>query len=145
MSEKVVRAGFGVMILKEGRVLLGQRHVDPEKASSMLNGAGKWTMPGGKLDFGETLEEGVARETMEETGLKVNNLKLISVQENIIETAHFITIGFLCEDFEGSPEVMEPDEITKWEWFDINDLPSPMYPASAKIIELFNEKVFYKK
>ncbi len=40
--------------LKDGKVLLGKRHDDPEKASSLLKGAGTWTMPGGKLDFSET-------------------------------------------------------------------------------------------
>jgi len=41
--------GFGVMILKQGRILLGKRHSDPDKADSELHGEGTWTMPGGKL------------------------------------------------------------------------------------------------
>lgn len=60
-EKKKVGVGFGVMMLKDGKVLLGKRHEDPEKASSLLNGAGTWTMPGGKLHFGETFEEGAKR------------------------------------------------------------------------------------
>lgn len=57
--KKRVGAGIGVMILnKESKVLLGKRHYDPQKADSELHGEGSWTMPGGKLEFGETFEEG---------------------------------------------------------------------------------------
>ena len=52
-----VGVGFGVMILREGKVLLGQRHVDPVKASSELHGEGTRTMPGGKMHFHESFEE----------------------------------------------------------------------------------------
>ncbi|MFH1589011.1 MAG: NUDIX domain-containing protein [archaeon] len=138
-----VGVGFGVMILKNSKVLLGKRHVDPEKADSELEGAGKWTMPGGKLHYGETFEEGAKREVMEETGMVVNNIKFISITNNIVTNAHFVTLGFLCEDFEDEPEVKEPDEITEWKWFDIKDLPTPMYEASMQVIKNYNNKIFY--
>ncbi|KKU14935.1 MAG: hypothetical protein UX22_C0014G0002 [Candidatus Jorgensenbacteria bacterium GW2011_GWA2_45_9] len=57
-EKKKVGVGVGVIILKEGKLLLGKRCEDPEKAYSLLNGTGTWTMPGGKLDFGETFENG---------------------------------------------------------------------------------------
>jgi 8-oxo-dGTP diphosphatase len=142
-EKKKIGAGFGVMILRYGKILLGKRHDDPEKASSQLNGAGKWTMPGGKLNFGETFEEGAAREVLEETGIKLKNVKVICVNQDIIETAHFITIGLFAEEFEGEPQVMEPDEITEWKWFDLKELPSPMYFPSAKVLENYNRKEFY--
>ena len=144
MTEKI-GVGFGVMILRDGKVLLGKRHDDPEKASSLLHGEGTWTMPGGKLHFGESFEDAAARESLEETGIKVKSLKVISLTNDVVEDAHFITLGFLCEDFEGEPKVMEPDEITKWEWFDLDDLPEPLYFPSAKVLENYKEKVFYKK
>ncbi|NQU79698.1 NUDIX domain-containing protein [Candidatus Woesearchaeota archaeon] len=142
-EKKKVGVGFGVMILKEGKVLLGKRHEDPEKASSLLNGAGTWTMPGGKLDFGETFEEGAKRETMEETGITLNNFGVICVNNDMVETAHFITIGLFSDDFEGEPQVMEPDEITEWRWFDLDELPNPMYFPSAKVLENYKNKKFY--
>jgi 8-oxo-dGTP pyrophosphatase MutT (NUDIX family) len=45
------------MILKDGKVLLGQRHTDAVLASSELHGEGTRTMPGGKMHFGESFEE----------------------------------------------------------------------------------------
>ena len=140
----MVKVGFGVMVLKEGKVLLGKRHDDPEKADSLLQGAGKWTMPGGKLDFGEKFSEGAKREVMEETGIKLNSIKLIALNDDIIEGVHFVTAGFLCEDFENEPRVLEPDEITCWEWFDLDALPSPMYFPSEKVLKNYKEGVIYK-
>ena len=136
--------GVGVMVLENSKVLLGQRHIDPLKASSELHGEGAWTMPGGKLDFQEGLKEGAIREAFEETGIKVSNLEIISVSNDRIPDKHFVTIGFLCVDFEGEPKVMEPDEITKWEWFDLNNLPSPIFPPSEKIIKNYLAKKIYQ-
>lgn len=142
-EKKKIGVGVGVMILKDGKLLLGRRHNNPEKASSLLNGAGNWTMPGGKLDFGETFEEGVKREVSEETGMTLNNVDVICVNQDIIETAHFITVGLLSDSFSGEPRVMEPDEITEWGWFDLNNLPNPIYFPSAKVLENYKQKKFY--
>jgi 8-oxo-dGTP diphosphatase len=143
MGDQKVGVGLGVMILKNNKILLGKRHEDPEKASSLLNGAGTWTMPGGKLHFGETFEEGAKRETMEETGIKLNKVDVICVNNDVVETAHFITIGLFSNDFEGEPQVLEPDEITEWRWFDLNELPNPIYFPSAKVLENYKAKNFY--
>lgn len=144
-DDKKVRVGCGVMIKRGDKILLGHRNTDAEKASSALHGEGTWTMPGGKLDFGETPIEGVSREALEETGLKLskNSLKLISVTNDMVPDAHFITLGFMSEVLEGEPAVMEPDEITEWKWFDINSLPTPMYPSSQKIVNNFLAGRFY--
>ncbi|MDD4531470.1 MAG: NUDIX domain-containing protein, partial [Candidatus Pacebacteria bacterium] len=74
--DKKVGVGVGVMILKEGKVLLGKRSEDPEKADSELHGEGTWTMPGGKMEFGESFEEAPVREVLEETGLVIDKKKL---------------------------------------------------------------------
>ncbi|MBC8501453.1 MAG: NUDIX domain-containing protein [Nanoarchaeota archaeon] len=144
MEDKRVGVGFRVMILKDGKVLLGKRHDDPEKADSELHGEGTWTMPGGKLEYGESFEEGAIRELMEETGIKLKSLKVICVNNDMNEHAHFVTIGLFSDDFKGEPKVMEPDEITEWRWFDLNNLPSPIYFPSKKVLDNYKEGVFYK-
>lgn len=143
MKENKVGVGIGVTVLKDNKVLLGKRHDDPEKASSLLEGAGTWTMPGGKLDFGESFEECARRETMEETGIKLNKIKVICINNDVVEDAHFITIGLFSDDFEGEPKTMEPETITKWEWFELDKLPSPMYFPSEKVIQNYLKKTFY--
>jgi len=145
MTEEIKKpgVGFGVMILKDNKLLLGKRHPDPEKASSLLHGEGTWTMPGGKLHFGESFEQGAIREVNEETGLDVISSKVISISNDIVSDAHFVTIGLLCSEFKGQPRVMEPDEITEWQWFPINQLPEPIFPPSEKVLKNYLEKRFY--
>lgn len=139
------KVGVGVMILKEGKVLLGRRNDDAKKASSDLHGEGTWTMPGGKLDFKETVNDGAVREVLEETGIKMDKEKMqvISVADEIVPDNHYVTIGFLCEDFEGEPKVMEPEEIVEWKWYDIINLPERVFPPSAKMIKAYlNNKIY---
>ena len=138
-----VGAGFGVMILKDDKILLGKRHDDPEKASSLLHGEGTWTFPGGKMDFHEGLIEGAKREVLEETNLKANELKIISVSNDKVHDNHFITIGFICQDFEGETKVMEPDEITEWKWFGFDNLPEKIFPPTMKMIKNYLSKKIY--
>lgn len=138
--------GIGIMIIKDGRVLLGKRHDDPKKADSALHGEGTWTMPGGKMVFGESFEDAAFREVLEETGMKINKdkMRIVSITNDIVKDAHFVTIGFLCEEFGGEPRVMEPDEIIEWKWFELNNLPSPLFFPSEKILKNFIDKVIYK-
>ena len=139
--------GVGVMILKDNKVLLGKRHDDPIKASSELHGEGTWTMPGGKLDFQELLKDCVFREAFEETSIKIDKekLQILSVQDDIVPDKHFVTIGFLCKDYDGKPRVMEPDEITEWEWFAFDSLPTKIFPPSQKMINKYLENNNIKK
>lgn len=138
-----VGIGFGVMILKDGKLLLGRRHDDPDKADSLLKGAGTWTMPGGKLHEGEKFLQGAKREVLEETGITLKDADVIGVNEDMVEGIHFITIGLLATRFEGQPQVLEPDEITTWQWFDLDKAPAPLYFPSKKVLNNYKEKKFY--
>lgn len=147
MNNKKIGVGVGVMLLKDAHVLLGKRHSDPTKADSALHGEGTWTMPGGSFHFGESFETVAVRETQEETGIKLdpNTLKVISLANDVVEDAHFITIGLLCEKIPlQDPKVMEPDEIVEWQWFHLDDLPSPLFFPSEKIIKNYRAGEFYK-
>lgn len=137
--------GFGVLFLRAGKVLLGKRHLDPAKADSALHGAGHWTMPGGKLDFGETFENGAKREVKEETGIELLEVKPFCLNNDRAEGAHFITLGMQAVRWEGEPRVLEPDEITEWRWFELSKLPEPLYFPSSEILENYRRKKFYIK
>lgn len=151
-KSKKIGVGFGVMMLRDNRVLLGKRHIDPEKADSELHGEGTWTMPGGKLDFGESFEGGTVRELREETGIVIqeSDLEVISLSNDIVHDAHFVTIGLLCKlepgsgMYEQEPQIMEPDEITQWKWFALDELPTPLFKPSEKVLNNYKEGKFYK-
>jgi 8-oxo-dGTP diphosphatase len=145
--KKFVRVGVGTMLLnEEGKILLGKRHNDPEKASSELHGEGTWTIPGGKMDFGDSIDGAAYREVLEETGIKINKnkLKIISIGNEALSDVHFVTIGFMCDDFEGEPQVLEPDEITEWRWFSFDNLPEKIFPPSHKMIKNYLDGTIFK-
>ncbi len=140
-----VGVGVGILVYKDGKFLLGRRHDDADKADSELHGEGTWTMPGGGLHFGETPEECAIREVKEETGIDIKSIKVITFQNDKVEDAQFITIGLFSDDFEGEPKVMEPDEIVEWQWFDIDNPPTPLFFPSERILKQFKDKTFYQQ
>ena len=94
--------GVGAVILMDdGRVVLVKRGHEPLK--------GQWSLPGGRLELGETLEAGTAREVLEETGLVVEVGPVIEVFDRILvdETGqvgyHFVLIDYLCRPRGGTP------------------------------------------
>ena len=144
-ERKRVGAGFGVILEKNGKILLGMRHPDPDKADSAFRSSGEWCLPGGKLEWGESFENGAVRETKEETGITIKNPQVISVHNCKNKHAHFMTVGLLAHEWKGKAKVMEPDEIIKWQWFDIDNLPRPRYFPSFEVIENYVKGKFYIK
>lgn len=120
MSERP-KVGLGVLIRYQGRVLLGKR--------KNAHGEGAWCAPGGHLEYGESFEECAHREIEEETGLKVKNLKFATCTNDIFlkENKHYVTIIMVADLESGEPEVKEPEKCERWEWFDWEDLPEPLF------------------
>ena len=67
--------GIGVVIVSQGKIVLAQRGNEPSK--------GKWTIPGGLVELGESIEAAVIREAKEETCLDVADPRLIDVVDNV--------------------------------------------------------------
>ena len=75
--------------------------------------------------------------------MDVKDLEVICVQTDKNEYAHYISVGMIAKSHEGIPVTMEPDEIVKWEWFDLNNLPKNIFSASKKTIDCYLNKKFY--
>lgn len=120
-STKHPRVGVGCVVQRDGKILLGKR-----KGSHAM---GFWGFPGGHLEFGESVEECAKRELNEETGLSSVSLKQGPWVENVMidEDKHYITIFVFIDQFEGEPNLCEPDKCEGWEWFPIDSLPDPLF------------------
>ncbi len=81
----------------------------------------KWGIPGGKVKWGEPLEGGLRRETMEETGLAIHDIRFITIQEAIKskvfhKEAHFILVNYIASVNTVKPEVVLNDEEEDYMW-----------------------------
>jgi len=138
--------GVGIVVLNENKeVLLLLRNEDTFLADSDMRLEGTYTLPSGKVNFGETFEEAGKRKLKEETDLDVNlnDLKVISLSSDINEYAHFATIGLKANNYSGEFKLKDSKEFTNYGWFKLDELPSNLCLPSKKIIENYLNKRIY--
>lgn len=134
--------GVGAIIFERDRVLMAQRGKEPLK--------GWWSIPGGALEAGESLMEGVCREVREETGLIVEPRGVFEVFERIMRdeqgTAeyHFVLIDYICRVAGGT--LQAGDDVCKVEWVRRRDLAAlQITEGTLGVIEkAFRERRKYK-
>ena len=127
--------GVGGVVIEGGRALLIRRGGEPLK--------GHWSIPGGTLETGETLEEGTRREMEEETGLRVRVVELIEVFERIFREPdkpdgrpryHFVIMDYLCERISG--EARAGGDVTDVAWVAESDLGAyNLTPTATRILK----------
>lgn len=114
--ERIPRVGVGAVILRGNEVLLVKRGQEP--------GKGLWSVPGGRLEWNETLKAGVEREALEETGLVVEAERLAGVSELIApgkdgeESFHYVLIDYICRVISG--EARSADDAADLRWWPID-------------------------
>lgn len=125
--------GLGVIIKNgQGQVLIGKR---------IGSHAPYYSIPGGRLELGETFEMGAIREVQEEHGITIIEPKVIAVTNNLetyrSEGVHFISVILVAKTFEGEPSICEPDKCEDIIWANPEDLPQPHFEASTLAIECY--------
>ncbi|GMH32474.1 hypothetical protein BSKO_00308 [Bryopsis sp. KO-2023] len=120
-ESKRPKVGVGVLICKDGKVIVGQR--------KNALGAGEHSLPGGHLEHGEDFDVCAIREVKEETGLDLKNCRKREVLSHLIHGKHYVTVYMSGDIDEGAePRTMEPDKCEGWFWADWDDLPAPLFP-----------------
>jgi len=131
------RIGIGVIVINGNKVLLGKR--------KNAHGNGSWSFAGGHLEFGESFESCAHREVLEETGLHVQNIRMHTVTNDFfeLEYKHYVTIFMLADYAGGIAQVLEPNKCERWQWFEWNELPQPLFlPIQNLIKQDIYEKSF---
>jgi len=139
-NNNVVRVGVGVIIINnDGHILIGKR-----KGSH----APHYSIPGGKVDLGETFEACAIREIKEETNLDIQQPKVIGVINDLKtyqdDKVHFISIILVTKNFSGDLKVMEPKKCDGWQWVDPKKLPLPHFNSSQQAVKYYLKNIFYQ-
>jgi 8-oxo-dGTP diphosphatase len=126
--------GVGAVVVREGRVLLVRRGNEPLK--------GQWSLPGGGLELGESLEAGLIREVREETGLTVEIVELVELLDRIHRDAgrvryHYVIADYLCRVTGGELQAASDADAVRWveraEWNSHSALA--LDPVTVRVIE----------
>ncbi len=125
------------MIMKNGRVLLSER--------KGAHGAGEYAFPGGHLEFGESFEECCRRETSEECGIRIKNIRFLYVTNlTHYPGKHYAHIGMIADWASGEPKVLEPEKAGSWDWYSLDKLPPKMFEACKLSLESYKTgKVYF--
>lgn len=118
MDQKFPRVGVGAVVLDhEGRILLQLRKKPPE--------ANHWSIPGGRVEYMETIEDAIVRELREELGIDTRIVDLLCVTNHIVQAddAHWVSPAFLVQILDGEAANREPHSTKEIRWFSISELP----------------------
>ena len=128
--------GVGVVVWKDGKVLLIRRGKSPMR--------GRWSLPGGRQELGETVREAAVREVREETGVEIRLGALLDVVDTIRrDDSGAVTLQYTLVDFDadwiaGAPQAASDAECA--EWADPDDLaPYGLWSETLRIVALSQE------
>ncbi|MGD0930790.1 MAG: NUDIX hydrolase [Candidatus Korobacteraceae bacterium] len=112
--------GVGAVIIEGSRVLLVRRDTEPLR--------GEWSVPGGMLELGEKLRDGVRREALEETGVTVEPGEVLDVFDSIFTDGlgktqyHYVLVDYLCRPISG--EAQAGSDVSDVRWVSLEALPA---------------------
>ncbi|GAB4455107.1 MAG: NUDIX hydrolase [Bacteroidia bacterium] len=130
-----IKIGCEIFLIQDNTLLLGKR--------KNCYGEGTWALPGGHLEYGESIIECAKRELKEELGIEGLELRVISIVDNIDERGHYVHISFLLEQFTGEIQCMEPELCYEWKFFDSANLPQDIFKPHQKILKNYCKNTLY--
>lgn len=132
-----IGVGVGAAIIKEGKLFITKR------GKKAKNERGKWEIPGGSVEYGETFEKAIKREIKEEHGIEIEILELLGICDHIIksERQHWVSPTYICRLKRGTPKILEPDKCDEIGWFSLKEAES----LSLSIITKYDLSLLKKK
>jgi 8-oxo-dGTP diphosphatase len=126
------RVGVGAVVIHDGRVLLIRRGKDPLR--------GRWVVPGGTVEHGETLQEALVREVQEETGVTVRPREVVLVFDRILREAgrvtyHYVIVDYLCDYVSGTARAGSDAEAAAF----VAPEQLPQYDVPEKALEVVRD------
>ncbi len=115
------RVGVAAIILRNNQVLLIRR--------KNVHGSGTWSTPGGHLELGETPEQCAIRETREEVGFEIEEVRFVAATNDLFAESgkHYITLWMTGACGSGEPGINAAYEVAEFGWFHWEALPGPLF------------------
>jgi ADP-ribose pyrophosphatase YjhB (NUDIX family) len=114
MQDKKPQVAVGAIVIRDGCLLMVQRGREP--------GKGLWSLPGGRVEFGEHLDEALAREVLEETGLQVTPRALVGILE-VVGDPHYVILDFAAQAEDDATPVARGD-VDDARWVPLDEVNS---------------------
>lgn len=137
-NKNYIQVGCGALIVndKQETLLL-------KRSLKSKNGSGFWAQPGGRVEYGERIEDAVIREVKEEIGVDIELKEFLGFVEHIFtpEKEHWITFNYLAKIIGGEEKNVEPEKHDEIRWFKLNELPENL----TYTIEAVNEYLRLRK
>jgi mutator protein MutT len=124
-------------VIKDGKILILKRaHDDVQKPNI-------WEIPGGRLELGEDPQEGIKRETKEETGIDIEVLHPINVRHFVRDDGQTITmLIFLCKAL--NDDVTISEEHSDFDWVELEKCKEKLTDFFHKEVDIFNQLGLHK-
>ena len=113
-----IGVGVGAAIFNsEGLLFITKRGKEAK------NERGKWEIPGGSVEYGETFEQAIKREIKEAHGVEIAVIELLGVCDHIIpdEHQHWVSPTYICKIVKGAPKIIEPHKCEAFGWFSLQE------------------------
>ncbi|MBT3249859.1 MAG: NUDIX domain-containing protein [Candidatus Pacebacteria bacterium] len=138
IGKDCIGVGVGALIFnEEGKMLLALRG---QKAK---NEVGKWEIPGGAVEFGETIEQALKREIKEELDIEIELQEMLQLCDHIIpeDKQHWVSPTYICQVVSGVPKNLEPEKCDRIGWFSVEEAEKmPLSIVTQHDIKVLKEK-----
>ena len=123
------QVGVGLIVTRNHD---GKSQILLHRRKKVTTGSGYWGSGGGHLNYGESLMQGAVREFHEESGgsVKIGNVRFLGVCNFLdFKPYHYVDVSFMADWESGEPKAAENAEAVEWQWYDLDNLPSPLFPV----------------
>lgn len=134
MTTPAPLCAVGAIVLEKGELLLVRRDREPAK--------GEWSLPGGRVEWGESLQEAIAREVREETGIEIEVEGLAGIAERIVpDDEGTVRFHYVILDYWAKPKTHDckpGDDVSEARWVSVSELIE--YPLTAGLFEFLQDR-----
>lgn len=129
MSPERPKVGVGVFVIKDGKF--------PMLLRQGSHASGDWALAGGHLELGESWQDCAIRETREELGVEIKDVRFLSATNDVFsDTKHYVTIFMIAAWSSGQVINAEPDKASDLQWFSLESMPANIMLPIKNLLNL---------